>query len=211
MKKMMNVYIKEHGQDPTSLGSENDDSGVWFNILKEGKGKDTEYSVAFNQTKQKINGTLVKIDDRSALPDHVVDNYDSLAYDLGSIYVRKNYDELRTILMFNLGILAQEVPEAGLVPGFELEEAEEKVAPPARKSARPALVEDETPIKRAVAKVTLKLDDEDDEPAPARKAAAPVAAKPAVKAAAPVKKAPAPVQEFDDDELNALTNEILGD
>lgn len=203
MKKMMNQYIKEHGQDPTSLGSEDDDSGVWFNISKEGKGKDTEYSVAFNQTRQKMNGTLVKIDDRSALPEHVANNYESLAYDLGSIYMRKNYDELRSILMFNLALLTQEVPEA-TIPGFEVEGVEVAVAPVKRTTQ---VEEIPAAKKAAAAKVTLNLsDDNDDSPAPVRK---PITSKPA--ATQPVKKSVAPVQEFDDDELSALTNEILGD
>lgn len=207
MKKMMNQYIKDYGQDPTSLGSDETDSGVWFNIAKEGKGKDTEYSVAFHQTRQKMNGQLVKIDDRTALPENVVANYESLAYDLNSIYTRKNYDDLKEILMFNIALLAEEVPEAAFgeyaVDGVESQAVVKKA---------PTVTE---PVaKKGTAKVTLNLDDDDgdDTPAPARKAQpAPTAAKPAV-VAQPAKK-PALAKSFDsdDDELSALTAEILGD
>jgi gp32 DNA binding protein like len=223
MKKMMNQYIKEHGQDPTSLGCEEDDSGVWFNISKEGKGKDTEYGVSFHQTRQKMNGTLVKIDDRSPLPEHVVANYETLAYDLGSIYVRKNYEDLRSILMFNIALIAQEVPEAA-IPGYEVADVEVKTGKTVLSKTTAVDEEvEEAPVakKTAAAKVTLNLsDDDEDEPAPARKVAAAPAAKavvsqrpapvPQPSSGALVKKS-APVQEFDDDELNALTNEILGD
>jgi hypothetical protein len=201
MKKMMGVYIKEHGQDPTSLSCEEDDSGVWFNVLKEGKGKDTEYSVVFNQTRQKMNGQLVKIDDRSALPDHVSSNYETLAYDLTSIYRRKSYDELKELLMFNIAILVKEVPEAAL-PGYEVEV--EEVAP-VRKPAPKVAV---TPAPKAKVVLNLADDDEDEEVAPVRKPAPKVAVTPAPK---PVQKRAVEAAPFDDDELSALTNEILGD
>jgi hypothetical protein len=206
MKKMMNQYIKEHGQDPTSLGSEEEDSGVWFNISKEGKGKETEYNVAFNQTRQKMNGTLVKIDDRSPLPEQVVANYDNLAYDLNSIYIRKDYNELKAILMFNLALIAKDTPEAA-IPGYEVEDAA-----PVKKVVAPAPV---AATKKPASKVMLNLDDEDEVvSAPVRKAQ-PTASRPTPvptpSNGALVKKSVAATQEFDDDELNALTNEILGD
>lgn len=215
MKKMMNQYIKEHGQDPTSLGCEDDDSGVWFNISKEGKGKDTEYSVSFNQTRQKMNGQLVKIDDRSSLPEHVISNYESLAYDLSSIYIRKNYDELKSILMFNLALIAQEIPEAAF-EGYEIEGIDVKPGTSTLKKSSNSEA-DEAPFstKKPASKVTLNLgnDDDEDETPPVRKTATPVA-KPAAVAkpvAQPVKRAVAPVQVFEDNELDALTAEILGD
>jgi len=200
MKKMMNQYIKDYGQDPTSLNSDENDSGVWFNITKEGKGKDTEYGVVFHQTRQKMNGQLVKIDDRTALPEHVVNNYESLAYDLNSIYTKKNYDELREILMFNLSLLAEEVPEA-VLEGYGVD------TPP---STTEAVSKVQQAPKKSATKVTLNLndaDDADDEPAPVRKAAsAPMPVKPS-----PSTKKTTVSQSFEDDELSALTAEILGD
>jgi hypothetical protein len=218
MKKMMNTYIKDYGQDPTSLNSADDDSGVWFNILKDGKGKNTEYSVTFHQTRQKMNGQLVKIDDRSTLPEHVVQNYDSLAYNLSSIYMRKNYDELKSILLFNIALIAQEVPEATLGI-YEIDDIETKVTTPVLKKTTKE-TEENVPVKKATApKVTLNLnDDDDDEPLPVRKTQ-PTVTKPAPVPSpsngAPVRKS-APMQSYisssdDDDELSALTAEILGD
>jgi hypothetical protein len=203
---------------------------VWFNISKEGKGKETEYAVAFHQTRQKMNGQLVKIDDRSPLPEHVVANYESLAYDLGSIYIRKNYDELRGILLFNIALIAQEVPEV-VLPGYDVSEIDVKTGASVVKKTKD-VEEEETPastVKKAAPKVTLNLDGDDDEvstptPATVRKTVpAPVKApevKRTVVATQPVKKTAAtqptktiaPVQSHDDDEeLTALTAEILGD
>ena len=199
MKKMMNQYIKDYGQDPTSLGSDETDSGVWFNISKEGKGKDTEYSVAFHQTRQKMNGQLVKIDDRTALPENVVNNYESLAYDLNSIYTRKSYDELKAILMFNIALLAEEVPEAAF-EGYEVDGVAVQAVPVVKEAAQT--------VKKGTTKVTLKLDDNDEvEAAPVVKKTTPAP----VAKAVPVVKKSAPVASFEDDDLAALTAEILGD
>jgi uncharacterized protein YkvS len=159
VKKCMNQYIKEYGQDPTSLNSADDDSGVWLDITKEGDGKNTEYDAKLHQLvhKDKTTGKVTKEDDRSALSDNIVDNYADVAYDLNAVYTRKNYDELRELLLYNLAIIAENCPEA-VLPGYEIDgitvdtpqedEPEEVPAPVAKKSA---------------AKVTLKLDDADDE------------------------------------------------
>lgn len=219
MKKMMNEYIKTYAQDPTSLSSDEDDSGVWFNILKEGKGKDTEYNVAFNQTREKDDrGRLVKIDDRSALPENVVENYENLAYDLNSIYTRKSYDELSDILLFNIALLVQEIPEATLdkydISGIS-------VGTPTNTSTKKNVVQSDdeeevvTPVakKTAPAKtVALNLSEDDDEDeTPVRKPTA--TSKPVAKTqtVSSPKKSSVAAKSFDDDELSALTAEILGD
>src|ERR1035437_5824006 len=102
MKEKMNQYIQDYNQDPTSLGSADDDSGVWFDIVRSnptGKFRDTKYSVVKLQTKMKdATGRVSFVDDRSPLPDAVAENYDNLAYDLSSIYQIKTYDELQEIL-----------------------------------------------------------------------------------------------------------------
>lgn len=212
MKKMMNQYIKDYGQDPTSLSSDEDDSGVWFNISKEGKGKDTEYSVGFHQTRQKMNGQLVKIDDRSPLPEHVVANYDSLAYDLNSIYLRKDYEELSALLLFNIALIAEEVPEAAL-DGYDISDINVKTSTAPSKKIEQE--EAPTKTKKSAAKVNLNLadDDDTDEPAPKQMASSATksVAKPAPTVKATNKPAVKPSQDFDDDELSALTAEILGD
>lgn len=161
IKKMMNQYIKEYGQDPTTLESDvSDNAGVWFLITKEGDGKMTEYKVEFNQVREKLpNGKISKEDDRTALSDNIIDNYDSLGYDLNAVYARKSYDDLREILLHNLALLAPTVPEC-ILPGYEIDgisvaykvdedDEEETVKPEPRKTNT---------------KVNLKLDDEDDIP-----------------------------------------------
>lgn len=107
MKKKMNEYIKDYAQDPTSLNSEDDDSGVWFNIIREGTGTSTVYSVEFNQLKTKSGGRIVKEDDRSALPANVVANYDSLGYDLQSVYKTPSISELKSLLDNHVKLTAE--------------------------------------------------------------------------------------------------------
>jgi septal ring-binding cell division protein DamX len=132
--------------------------------------------------------------------------------------MRKNYDELKSILLFNLALIAQEVPEATLGL-YEINDIEAKVTTPVLKKVTKE-TEENMPVKKPTApKVTLNLDDDDDEtdePAPVRKTA-PAATKPAPSPSngAPVRKS-APMQSYissndDDDELSALTAEILGD
>ena len=151
MKTEMSTYIHDYNQDPTSLNSEDTDSGVWFNITRTGEGRDTEYDVKKFQTKTKApNGKISFEDDRSPLPDSVVENYDNLAYDLGSVYQVKSYDELAEILAANMETLIELCPDADL-GAFEKEVLAVK---PAVKAA---------PAKPAGTKpVSVRLDDEDD-------------------------------------------------
>ena len=91
----------------------------------------------------------------------MVENWEDQAYDLGSIYQKKSYDEIRAVLMANLSDLVKDCPEAADVPGFSLadhvvleEETEEAV--------------EETPVetkKTTAAKktITTRFDDDDDE------------------------------------------------
>lgn len=118
LKELMMGYIKDYNQDPTSLNSDSDDSGVWFDFVRTGEGFKTEYDVEKVQMKTKVNGQLTFVDDRSPLPDNVVESYDQLAFDLGGIYQIKSYDQLRDILMANLRNVVKECPDA-LVPGFD--------------------------------------------------------------------------------------------
>lgn len=120
--KVMNQYIKDYNQDPTTLSSEPTDSGVWINVLREGEGFETKYSAQKNQTMFKNEQGIPSYqDDRTALAQNIVDNYDSLAYDLNSIYEKKTYEELKEILVANLLDAADDMPEL-LVESFGLEE-----------------------------------------------------------------------------------------
>lgn len=118
LKELMMGYIKDYNQDPTSLNSADDDSGIWFDFERTGTGFDTEYSVSKVQNKIKLqNGKSAFEDDRSALPENVVQDYESLAYDLSTIYQTKSYDELRSVLLANIREIIKTVPDAE-VEGF---------------------------------------------------------------------------------------------
>jgi hypothetical protein len=163
MKREMNQYIQDYNQDPTSLNSVDDDAGVWFDITRQGLGRDTEYDVKKSQSKVKGPNGLSYIDDRSPLSDAVVENYDKLAYDLSSIYQVKTYDELRAILDANMPSIVEAVPDADLSvdPVLEFIEEEKKIAAP----TKPVL-------SRTSTKIQTRLDDEDEETVETKKPAA---------------------------------------
>lgn len=149
--KVMNQYIKDYNQDPTSVTSEVSDSGVWINVLREGMGFDTKYSAQKNQIMVKNEqGVPQYQDDRSALAENIVASYDDLAYDLNTVYEKKTYDELKEILVANLLNAAIDIPEL-LVPGFGLEEFSGPITNAT--SVEPAPVA----VPQGEAKVGLKL------------------------------------------------------
>lgn len=159
MKAEMSQYIQDYNQDPTSLNSEDTDSGLWFNITRSGLGRDTEYDVKKMQIKTK-NPTTGKIsfeDDRSPLPDAVVENYDNLAYDLSSVYQVKTYDELAEILAANMESLIEQCPDADVDAAMAVEQ--QVLRAPA---AKPAAVAKPTGTKP----VTLKMDEVEEEDVP---------------------------------------------
>ena len=157
MKTRMNEYIQDYNQDPTSLNSADDDSGVWFDITRQGLGRDTEYDVVKCQTRVKNGAALSFVDDRSALPDAVVQNYDNLAYDLSSVYQLKTYDELTEILAANLPGIYQMVPDADLSVAEDLtgHQAAKRAATQASAVTRPT----------GTKTVALNLNDGDDDDA----------------------------------------------
>lgn len=150
MKALMNQYVHDYNQDPTSLNSADDDSGIWFDITRQGLGRETEYDVVKCQTRTKTPQGIMFVDDRSPLPDSVVENYDNLAYDLSSVYQVKSYEDLEEILSANMANIIAAVPDADLVDrAFETQ---------VLKSA-PAKATKPTGSKP----VTLKLDDADED------------------------------------------------
>jgi hypothetical protein len=159
MKSEMSEYISNYNQDPTSLNSEETDSGVWFDITRQGLGRDTEYDVKTVQikTKNPTTGKIMFEDDRSPLPDSVVENYDNLGYDLGSVYQIKTYDELTEILEANMASIVEACPDADLNNNVAFESTVLTSKPAAVTSVKVA-------AKTAGTKpVTLKMDDEDEE------------------------------------------------
>ncbi|NJO52552.1 MAG: hypothetical protein HC840_27680 [Leptolyngbyaceae cyanobacterium RM2_2_4] len=124
--ELMSKYITDYNQDPTSLGSDQNDSGVWFKFSREGKGLSTKYDVEKNQEMQQINGQRAYLDDRSPLHANIVNDYENQAYDVHSIYTVKTYDELKDILLFNLKKFVEGDSNANIpanpylaVPGFD--------------------------------------------------------------------------------------------
>jgi len=133
---LMNQYITDYNQDPTSLNSDPADSGVWFNVLRSGRGFDTTYDAKKNQTMVKDNNGVPSFqDDRSNLAENIVKNFDSIGYDLNNLYQKLTYNELKDILIANLIHAAIELPEI-LISGFGLEESA-NVAPVTETSAVP--------------------------------------------------------------------------
>jgi len=108
--ELMGKYITDYNQDPTSLNSAMDDSGVWFNITRKGQGLQTEYGAEKNQSmiKDPNTGAISYQDDRSALPENVIKDYENLGYDLTGIYQKKSYDEMKQILIANLSMMVEE-------------------------------------------------------------------------------------------------------
>lgn len=158
MKAEMAQYIQDYNQDPTSLNSDDTDSGVWFNITRSGLGRDTEYDVKKMQmkTKNPATGKISFEDDRSPLPDSIVENYENLAYDLGAVYQVKSYDELAEILEANMLSLIELCPDADLgADGLLLQPVPKTTGAKAAQSA---------PTKPAGTKpVTLRMDDEEED------------------------------------------------
>lgn len=171
MKTCMNDYIRDYNQDPTSLNSEDEDSGVWFNVKRIGEGFDTEYDVEKVQTKQKVGSVMSFVDDRTALPEAVVQNFDNLAYDLGSVYKVSTYDSLNEVLQANLDTFYKICPEADLTKPVDLDsevEASNEVAASTVNTGKAASkigtnIMATSPVKPGKAPVALKLQDADDE------------------------------------------------
>jgi len=194
LKKAMFQYIQDYSQDPTSLLSDSDDSGVWFNVIRDGeKGdKETKYSVEKCQKKVKnpATGKLTFEDDQDPLPEHVVDSYAQMGYDVYNLYTQMTPDNLRKVLLFNISQLAKVTPHV-VVPGFEVdvEEVQEVVQAP---KAKPA------PAKKVV--LAIEEDDDVEEEIPAPKAKPVVSTKP---------KVPVKTVITDDDEFMSMANSML--
>jgi hypothetical protein len=147
LKKEMNDYITDYNQDPTSLNSEDDDSGLWFNIVRTGTNFDTEYDVKKSQVKIKNEqGRISFEDDRSALPEAVSQNYNNLGYDLTTVYQSKTYEDLKEVLDANMDRIMEALGEDAVQ------------AQTTAKSTTNA-----APKAKGQSKVALKLDDDSDE------------------------------------------------
>lgn len=186
LKDHMMQYIKDYNQDPTSLNSADDDSGVWFDFVRSGQGFDTEYDVKKVQTKVKgPTGATMFVDDRSPLQDNVVESYADMAYDLSSIYQVKKYEELKQILLANIANIVAMCPDAQL-DGFGATTAPTTQTTTATKLSKPA--------------VTLNLDSDDDDLAEAPAATVTKLTKPTVATTMTIQ---------DDDDIFKMADSIL--
>lgn len=157
LRAEMSEYIKDYSQDPTSLTSADDDSGVWFDFIRTGeKGdKNTEYSVKKNQIKRKDErGKLIFEDDRSPLPDHIVSNFQTLGYDVFGLYQPKTNEELMVILMTNLREIVKVVP-AAKVEGFDPDKFDFDGQPAPAPTPVAAPVVAKAPVKLALKEETV--------------------------------------------------------
>ena len=213
LKAEMYEYIKDYSQDPTSLSSLIDDSGVWFNIERIGeKGdKDTEYKVKKHQLKKKNErGQLIFEDDRGPLPEHVVNNYDKMGYDIYNLYQVKTFEELHHILMFNLKDIVANIPITR-IDGFDPAEHDFNAAPV---EAPVQVAQEKKPQGSKAVKLAMELNEDpieettnlaegifdDVTPTPAPKVVAPPVKKPE-----PVVSKPA----IADDDIVALAESFL--
>lgn len=165
LKKEMLEYIQTYEQDPTSLTSDDNDSGVWFDFFRSGLGRDTEYSVKKCQQKFKDEkGKISFQDDRSALPDSVVNGYDNMAYDLTAIYRTHSYDDLAQTLEANMPDILAAVPDADVNSPLELQHARKVIG----MSPVGPVVEmpKAKPVAAKPAKPMPKFDDGDDDGEP---------------------------------------------
>jgi hypothetical protein len=163
IKTCMSEYIRDYNQDPTSLNSDDDDSGVWFNIKRSGEKFDTEYSVEKVQSRMKdAAGKVSFVDDRSPLADVIVENYYNIAYDLSTIYKQTSYDEVSEVLQANLDTFYKVCPEADLTVEVNLDSEDDEPEAVVVKAATPNAAKPTT-MKPSGKNIALNLQDEDDE------------------------------------------------
>jgi hypothetical protein len=203
IKELMTAYIRDYNQDPTSINSDIDDSGVWFDIIRTGQGFNTEYDAKKVQLMTKTNGQLTYVDDRSPLPESITSRWEDMAYDLSSLYPLVTYDELKNVLMWNMPEILKEYPEAEVA----------EFTP----TANPNITSIPNEIPRASTSVpALKLEDNDDIPDFALPKETPLTPPlksvqlqldPAVPVQEPLKSAAPQAQT--NDEIFAMANSIL--
>jgi len=188
IKERLNEFITDYGQDPIGLQADaKGNAGVWINIKKSGEGKETKYVVEFAKIKKNIDGDIGFVLDRTPVDESVAENYDKLGYDLSTLYHKKSVSEMRDILLYNLSLIAEEVPEA-ILPGYE--EALGDAKPAAKVEQKPKAV------KPAKVAYSLEEDDEDNPPFD-------------VEDVAKVTKSAKPKRVADDDDLMALADSLL--
>lgn len=164
VKASMTKYIDDYAQDPTNLQSDKDDSGVWINVNRAGKGTDTKYTTEFNSIM--INhpelGKLRR-DDRSPLNDNIVKNYEKIAYNLATIYTIKSYAELKQLLVANIQLLAKNGNDKfPSIPDLLIPEFLDTPLPVIAEAVSPSPALQAEAIPQGKKPVTLNLGGDDD-------------------------------------------------
>jgi hypothetical protein len=155
LTKLMSEHLNVFNQDPTSLQSNDEECGVWWNFIREGVGRDTTYSVKKVEKIVKEGKRVFTEPDTTPLSDNLVQNYEKLAVDIYNFHKRHTVEEVKEMLVKFLKSKYTDILQFLEVKGFSLldESSEEKVVIEAPKA---------TP-KNNNKKINLKLDDEDDD------------------------------------------------
>lgn len=90
---LMREQITKFAKNPTSLKD-----GVWFLFTRSGKGFKTEYKVSVNKAIVKVDGEDLERVDRTPLAPSIIDGYESLAYDIHSMYKPQASEDLARIV-----------------------------------------------------------------------------------------------------------------
>lgn len=90
---LMREQITKFAKNPTSLKD-----GVWFLFTRSGKGFKTEYKVAVNKAIVKVDGEDLERVDRAALAPSIIEDYESLAYDIHAMYKPQSSADLARIV-----------------------------------------------------------------------------------------------------------------
>lgn len=169
LKKKMLEYIEKFDMDPTSVNSDKGDSGVWFNIIREGQMMSTKYSVELDRVATKdADGEIVERMNRSPLPANVISSYESSAHNLMTIYRKIEKEELKEVLLVNIADLASKFKvlrvkgfDTSSVMGLSIGEKPVEAEPTLVKTPKVEVIEESKPAPK---KPMPKFDDEDDVP-----------------------------------------------
>jgi len=166
--ELMREYLNKYGKNPTSLKD-----GVWFVFSRSGKGFKTEYKVAINKTMMTLDdGDQVEKVDRTALAANIMENYETLAYDIHAMYKPIKGADLQRIVD---GEKIDEVikwektaaPKKAVEEEVEFEAMEEEpVVMPAVEAKKPEPVKKAAPVAKPAPKVApveaVQVEDEED-------------------------------------------------
>ena len=157
---LMREQITKFAKNPTSLKD-----GVWFLFTRSGKGFKTEYKVAVNKAIVKVDGEDLERVDRTSLAPSIIDGYESLAYDIHSMYKPQAAEDLARIVNGEPidHVFKREKPKAEAAPSEEEAPAPQpKKAAPAAEKPKAAAPEKKAAKPAAKAPVAVETSEDDD-------------------------------------------------